>query len=100
MISIKKKRALAKDHNSVFVSTASDLEGSIFVIDDNILSEVVCAFGSITGGCNGTFFNEVVSIGGIEGTTEGIAIAIFPTVIEQPNIGNIHIVNRIIELFM
>jgi hypothetical protein len=61
-------------------------------------------FGCITGGCNGTFFNEVVSIGGIEGTTEGttegIAIAIFPTVIEQPNMGNIHIVNRIIELFM
>jgi hypothetical protein len=41
MISIKKKRALAKDHNSVFVSTASDLEGSIVVIDDSILSEVV-----------------------------------------------------------
>jgi hypothetical protein len=41
MISIKKKRALAKDHNSVFVSTASDLEDSIVVNDDNILSEVV-----------------------------------------------------------
>ena len=85
---------MAKDHNSVFVSTASDLEGSIFVIDDSILSEVVWEGGSIT----------VVSIGGIEGIAEGIiegiGIAIFPTVIEQPNMGNIHIVNRIIELFM
>jgi len=99
MISIKKKRALAKDHNSVFVSTASDLEDSIVENDDSILSEVVCAVGCITDG-NDAFFNEVVSTGGIEGIIEGIAIAIFPTVIEQPNMGNIHIVNRIIELFM
>ena len=94
---------MAKDHNSVFVSTASDLKGSIFVNDDSTLSEVIWAFGCITDG-NDVFFNEVVSIGGIEGITEGItegiAIAIFPTVIEQPNMGNIHIVNRIIELFM
>lgn len=104
MISIKKKRAFAKDHNSDFVSIASDEDslGNISVSDD-INDGVFDGF--ITDGTSEGTIEDAIE-GAIEGATEGNSVgvadgkAIFPTVIEQPNIGNIHIVNRIIELFM
>ena len=98
--SIIKKRAFVKDHNSGFFSMASDEKKLGRLIDDSIFLLSGIADGITDGIADGITDGKTDGIadGIADGKTDGKAI--FPTVIEQPIADNIHIVNRIIELFM